>query len=139
MILRPHANPAPQLAVVPDRPVQEASRPTGRPHRVDDDCGCALGARCMVAGFVATLLVLALQHGTLTPAFFWRSPLALAVAFLGAGLGKAVGITRARRRQPRVAGRAGSMRLSAREARDRMRPVVLPAFIPPRNHQSPRQ
>ena len=129
MILRPDAHSAPQLTVVPDRPVAEASRSTGRSLTMDDDCGCALGARFMVAGFVATLLVLALQHGALTPAFFRRSPLALALAFLCAGLGKAVGITRARRRQKRVTGRAGPMHSPAREARDRMRLVVLPAPI----------
>ena len=69
-----------------------------------DDCGCSLGARCMAIGFVAALVALGVQYGAFTPAFFWRSPLALVVAFLCAGAGKSVGIARARRRRTQLQG-----------------------------------
>lgn len=97
----------------PARSDAAASRSIRTAGAADDDCGCALGAKCMALGFVVTLLGLALQHGAFTPAFFWRSPLALLVAFVCAGLGKAAGMAAARRRHRRGIGGFDAMRPSS--------------------------
>lgn len=99
--------------------LRDIPRPSAKPGQfrtagvADDECGCALGAKCMALGFVVTLLGLALQHGAFTAAFFWRSPLALLVAFVCAGLGKAAGMAAARRRHERGIGGFDAMRPSS--------------------------
>ncbi len=52
----------------------------------------------MAAGFVAMLLYLAWSQGVASAGFFWRLPLTLAAALLGATAGKLTGLARAHRR-----------------------------------------
>ena len=65
------------------------------------ECGCSLGARCMAAGFVLSLVLLAVCYGVFTAEFLWRLPLAFLFAIVCAGLGKTAGILRARSRLKR--------------------------------------
>lgn len=61
-----------------------------------NECGCDLGAKCMALGFFATLAALVLRHGiagwTLVTAVLW----AALCSVMCAGVGKAIGIARAR-------------------------------------------
>jgi len=63
-----------------------------------NECGCSLSAKCMVAGFALAVAWLALRYGALTTNFLWRLPLGLLCAFAGAGIGKSIGVVRARAR-----------------------------------------
>jgi len=51
----------------------------------------------MAAGFVAMLLYLIWSQGIASAGFFWRLPLTLAAALLGATGGKLAGLARAHR------------------------------------------
>jgi len=52
----------------------------------------------MAAGFVAMPLYLAWSQGIASAGFFWRLPLTLAAALIGAAAGKLIGLARAHRR-----------------------------------------
>jgi hypothetical protein len=62
------------------------------------ECGCSLGAKCMLATFAFALSGLAFHYGMWTSQFIWRLPWTLPCAFAGAGLGKWAGVARARAR-----------------------------------------
>jgi hypothetical protein len=64
-------------------------------------CGCALGAQAMAAAFLITLALLMSLYGPFTLATLARTPIALAAALVFAGLGKAVGMAKARNRARR--------------------------------------
>jgi hypothetical protein len=63
-----------------------------------DDCGCSTGAATMAACFVGAMAWALLWHGFHMGAVLRRFPLVIIVVFAGAGVGKAVGISLARRR-----------------------------------------
>jgi hypothetical protein len=63
-----------------------------------NECGCSLGAKCMVGGFGLGVTWLGLNYGVFTTHFLWRLPWAVLCAFAAAGLGKVFGIVRARDR-----------------------------------------
>jgi hypothetical protein len=88
----------PLIIELPGLPPAEAAALTERLNRYRNECGCSLGARCMVAGFAVTFIWFAVADGGFTIKFLWHVPLAFLAAFLGAGLGKFLGIVIARRR-----------------------------------------
>ena len=88
----------PLIIEVPGLPPDETAALTARLTAYRNECGCALGARCMVAGFAVTLTWFAIADGGVTIKFLWHLPFAFVAAFLGAGLGKFSGIVIARRR-----------------------------------------
>jgi hypothetical protein len=77
----------------------QAARAAGeRLQSYGNECGCSLGAKCLFAAFALALLGLAMRYGVLTSGFLWRLPLAVFAALVGAGIGKAFGLARARKR-----------------------------------------
>jgi hypothetical protein len=69
------------------------------------DCGCAAGARAMVAAFALVLALLTVRYGTSPWDMLARLPVAFLAAFVGAGAGKLTGIALARRRAHREVAR----------------------------------
>jgi hypothetical protein len=91
-------SPQPLSLELPALPAAATIALAERLDRDRHECGCSLGAKCMAAGAFAALAALAVRYGPLTPAFFWRLPLALAAAVAAAGAGKTLGILAARHR-----------------------------------------
>jgi hypothetical protein len=91
-------SPQPLVIQLPQLPAGEAKVIAARLDQARSECGCSLGAKCMISGTAVALAWLTFRLGFLTPAFLWRLPLALLFALLCAGAGKAVGLLLARRR-----------------------------------------
>jgi hypothetical protein len=73
----------------------------GDKNEIRDACGCTTGARFMTVGLLAALAWIWVRHGVLAPAFVARLPLVLAVALVGAVVGKVIGIITASGRDRR--------------------------------------
>jgi hypothetical protein len=97
---KPAFFPANEALVIelPGMPPGESAALVERLNSYRNECGCALGARCMVAGFAVTLIWFAMADGLFKMKLLWHLPYALLAAFLCAGLGKFLGIVIARRR-----------------------------------------
>jgi len=89
------------LLDVPGLGEAEAFAASERLNSARSECGCALGAKAMTAGFVVALVALMVAYGPLSLAFLERSPIAVGAAFVFAAVGKAVGIALGRRRARR--------------------------------------
>lgn len=88
----------PIIIALPGLSGNEAEALTARLNGYRNECGCSLGAKSMAAGFAVALISFAMTGGLFNMKFLWRLPLAFAVAFLCAGLGKVSGIAIARLR-----------------------------------------
>jgi len=62
-----------------------------------NECGCSLGAICMLISFFVGIFALTMRYAVLSAAFLWHLPLIVVVALVGAGLGKVFALKRARR------------------------------------------
>jgi len=61
-----------------------------------NECGCANGARFMLAAFVISMTLVIREYGLISISFLTRIPLLVLIAILAAGLGKTIGILYAR-------------------------------------------
>lgn len=98
---RAFASRQPLILAIPGIPPPEAIAIGERLNKDRAACGCGLGAQAMAAAFVAVLALLMLRYGPFTLATLARLPIAIVVAIVCAGLGKAYGVTSARRRARR--------------------------------------
>jgi hypothetical protein len=89
---------------LPELSASEAEALSSRLNQARSECGCSLGAKCMIVGALATLAWLSARYGFLTAAFFWRLPWAFLCTVVSAGAGKAVGLLSARRHLHREIG-----------------------------------
>jgi hypothetical protein len=88
----------PLLLDVPEMGAAEAFEVSERLNRARAECGCALGAKAMTAGFVIALGVLLAAYGPFSIAFLEHSPLAVGAALVSTAIGKTTGIALGRRR-----------------------------------------
>jgi len=88
----------PLLLEVPEMGAAEAFEVSERLNSARSECGCALGAKAMTAGFVIALGALFAAYGPFSIAFLERLPLTVGAAFVSAAIGKTAGIALGRRR-----------------------------------------
>jgi len=98
---RAFASRQPLVFAIPGMPMADAAAFGERLNTDRAACGCSLGAQAMAAGFAVTLAILMLRYGPFSLAVFVRLPIAIAVAVIFAGIGKAAGAAAARRRAHR--------------------------------------
>jgi hypothetical protein len=91
----------PLVICIPGLSTDEAEALCSRLDRHRRDCGCSLGAKSMVLGVLVALAWLWFSYGTMTAAFCWRLPLLIPIGLGCAGIGKAIGLSVARRRLAR--------------------------------------
>lgn len=86
------------LLDLPGLPIETASAAATNIVKHGNACGCTAGALTMVTSLAASICWFAFSDGLLTSQFFWHLPLILVFAFVGAGVGKLLGIVYARAR-----------------------------------------
>jgi hypothetical protein len=107
ILYSPSALRPPRALVIelPGLSTEEAHAASERILSYGRECGCSLGANCMAAAFGFAVIWLAFRYGVWTSQFIRHLPWALLCAFAGAGLGKWLGIARARARLKKQIGK----------------------------------
>ncbi len=98
---RPMPAPVALVIEIPGLSQPETRAASERIVRFAQDCGCALGAKCMTISLAGMAVYIIWSQGLSSAGFFWHLPLLVPSALFGATAGKLIGLGRAHRRLAR--------------------------------------